>query len=188
MWDESAFVVEKMLDYLYTGDYSEAPSDKLQKKLGNSTIYGFQLHAQLFTIGDKYCIPLLCEIATTKYFDKAQNPFNSSDYFESIPDIFFSPLNHNNTLKMLAARIMKDTVGSHLNNPLVRSKYDDVAAQSPGFVKEVLDICLTSHILTWTCDNCDHFDTGKIRMDCGNRGKKKLYPFSKYKVSWSSRS
>ncbi|KAJ5280875.1 hypothetical protein N7478_006247 [Penicillium angulare] len=145
-----------MLDYLYTGDYSESPSDGLQDKLPKSTISGFRFHAQLFTSGDKFCIPLLCEIAKTRYCDKAKSPFNPSEYLDSIPDIFFSPLNHNDNLKKMAAHIMRDTVGSHLTSPLVCSKYDDVAAQSSSFVKETLDICLTSNLVAWNCGTCEY--------------------------------
>lgn len=66
MIDESLPVVRKMLDYLYTGDYSELIDDSPTDILPNVqplSISALQLHAQLFAVGDKYCIPELCDAA-----------------------------------------------------------------------------------------------------------------------------
>ena len=131
MVDESIPVVRKMLDYLYTGDYSEliddSPTD-VSPKVPLFSISALQLHAQLFALGDKYCIPELCDAAVEKYSKKIVDHFDPFEYLDSIPDVFFSPLSHNGGLKELAVRLSRDNLGFHLRDTSVRAKYDSVAA------------------------------------------------------------
>lgn len=83
MTDESAPVVTKMLDYLSTGDYSEVfdeiATDK-STKLPPLSMSALQLHAQLFTLGDKYSIPELCHIGAAKYSIRVLNRFDAVEY------------------------------------------------------------------------------------------------------------
>jgi hypothetical protein len=158
MTDESASVVTKMLDYLYTGDYSEAFDEKLaddSPKIAPLPLSALQLHAQLFTLGDKYCIPELCDTAAAKYSKRVSNRFDPLEYLDSIPDVFFSPLSHNRDLKELAIRFSRDNLVSRLEDASIRSKYDLIANQVPGFVKEVLDTYLEAPLLG-DCENCGY--------------------------------
>jgi len=156
MTDESIPVVKKMLDYLYTGDYSElidgSPTD-VSSNVSLLSISALQLHAKLFALGDKYCIPKLCDAAVGKYSNRIVRHFDLLEYLDSIPDIFFSPLNQNEGLKELAVRLSRDNLGFHLQNTSVRAKYDSIAAQVPEFVKKVLDTYFDAPLLG-DCENC----------------------------------
>lgn len=156
MTDESIPVVKKMLDYLYTGDYSEfiddSPTD-VSPKVPHFSISALQLHAQLFTLGDKYCIPELCDAAMGKYLDRIVGHFDLFEYLDSIPDVFFSPLKTNTGLKKFAVCVSRDKLGFHLRDKSVRAKYDSIAAQVPEFVKETLDAFFDAPLLG-DCENC----------------------------------
>jgi hypothetical protein len=126
MIDESLPVVRKMLDYLYTGDYSELIDDSPTDVLPNVqplSISALQLHAQLFAVGDKYCIPELCDAAAGKYSNRIVGHFDPFEYLDSIPDVFFSPLSHDAALKELVVRLSRDYLEFHLRDTSVRATY-----------------------------------------------------------------
>jgi hypothetical protein len=156
MMDESIPVVRKMLDYLYTGDYSELIDDSPTDVLSEVPLFpisALQLHAQLFALGDKYCIPELCDAAAEKYSNRTADHFDPFEYLDSIPNVFFSPSSHNGELKELAVRLSRDNLGFHLRDISIRTKYDLVAAQAPDFVKEVLDTYFNAPLFG-DCQNC----------------------------------
>lgn len=156
MTDESIHVVKKMLDYLYTGDYSElidhSPMD-VQTEEPTLAISPLQLHANLFALGDKYCIPELCVTALGKYSNIIESDFDPFAYLESIPDIFFSPLRNNTGLKDVAVLVPRDNLEFHLRDASVRAKYDLITAQVPEFAKQLLDTFWDAPILR-ECESC----------------------------------
>jgi hypothetical protein len=117
------------------------------------SISALQLHAQMFTLGDKYGIPELCETATTKYLKRVSTQFDPLEYLDSIPDVFFSPLSHNRQLKEVAIRFSRDDLVSHLKDTSTCSKYDLIATKVPEFVKEILDTFFDAPLLG-DCENC----------------------------------
>ena len=118
MTDESKDVVRKMLDYLYTGDYSEllneSPTDSAEAP--PMTISALHLHAQLFAIGEKYYVLELCDAVAEKYLNRVETYFDPLEFFDSIPDIFYSPINHNRALRELVVRFSRDNLESLLWN------------------------------------------------------------------------
>ncbi|PIG84610.1 hypothetical protein AARAC_010919 [Aspergillus arachidicola] len=156
MMDESIPVVKRMLDYLYTGDYSDFAGGSSTDAPANeplSSMSSLQLHAQLFTIGDKYCIPELCDAAAEKYSSRLIKDFDPIEYLDSIPDVFCPPLNHNKGLKELVVRFSRVNLRFHLQDASIRAKYDAIAAETPDFVKELLDAYLEAPLLE-DCENC----------------------------------
>lgn len=156
MKDESILIVRKMIDFVYKGDYSEliddSPADN-PPKVPLLPISVLQLHAQMFALGDKYCMPELCDAAAGKYLNRIVGQFDPSEYLDSIPDVFFSPLSHNARLKQLAVRSSRENLRFHIQDTAVRAKYDSVAAHVPEFVKEMLDTYFDAPLLG-DCDNC----------------------------------
>lgn len=156
MTEETTIVVKKMLQYLYTGDYSEQIEDDstvVPSEVPQVSISGLQLHAQLFALGDKYSIPELCELAVDKYIYRTVCHFEPFDYLDSIPDVFFSALKNNMELRNVAICTWRDLLVSHLRDPAVRVKYDLIAGQVPEFAKEVLDTYINAPI-RGDCENC----------------------------------
>lgn len=138
--DEMSFVVDKMIDYLYTGDYSD-PTDKGPED-GNpkeqwDTMSSLQLHAKLFALGDKYDIPELCDLTLEKYSKRAGED-NPSEYLDSLADVFFSPTIQNTALKEAAVRIPRGYLGVRLQYESVRMKYDSVITQVPEYANQLL--------------------------------------------------
>lgn len=162
MTGESTSVVRKMLDYLYTGDYSdpcdESPTNE-SPKTPVLSVSPLQLHAQLFALGDQYIIPELCDVAAEKYLSRIVNQFEPLEYFDSLPDVFFSPLNHNKKLQELAVRSSRDKLEYVLRaNTTIRAKYDSIAIQVPEFVKEMLDSYFDAPVVG-NCPDCGYQNT-----------------------------
>lgn len=150
MVDETIPVVRKMLEYLYTGDYSEFNVDSptgAPEKETLSSMSPLQLHAQLFALGDKYGILELCDAATERYSSRLIGKFDPFEYLDSIPDVYFSPLSHNKGLKKLVVSFSRDNLRFHLRDTSVRAKYDSIAEETPDFVKEILDTYFDAPLL-----------------------------------------
>lgn len=156
MTDESILVVKKLLDYLYTGDYSELINDSpadVQPEEPLLSTSPLQIHAQMFALGDKYCIPELCNTALEKYLNIIESDFDPFAYLESIPDVFFSPLRNNTGLKDVAVRVPRDKLKSHLQDASIRAKYDCITAQVPEFTKQLLETFWDAPLLR-DCEGC----------------------------------
>ncbi|KAJ5156898.1 uncharacterized protein N7482_007998, partial [Penicillium canariense] len=114
--DKSVSIIKKMLDYLYTGKYSETfdkkEADDLPK-IPPLSLSALQLYTQIFSLGDKYIIPELYYTAIVKYSKKALNRFNPVEYLK---DVFFLLLSSNRELKELAIRFSRDNLVSYLDN------------------------------------------------------------------------
>ncbi|KAJ6003116.1 hypothetical protein N7451_005663 [Penicillium sp. IBT 35674x] len=160
MLGESTPVVNKMLEYLYQGDYSEDLNESLSDdgslsdeslKTPVSAMSALQLHARLFALGDKYIIPELCDAAAAKYRDRIQKQFNAFEFLVSMPDVFFSLLGHNGKLQSSAVQIAVIVLKSALRDDSVRAKYDSIAIQVPEFVKQMLDLYFDG---SPQCHNC----------------------------------
>lgn len=165
MLGESTPVVKKMLEYLYQGDYSEelnegpsddgSPSDE-SLKTPVSAMSALQLHARLFALGDKFIIPQLCGAAAAKYRDRIRKKFNALEYLDSMPDVFYSILSHNDKLQSIAVQFASTKLESALEDEPVRAKYDSMAIQVPQFVKKTLDF---------------YFDESPQCHDCADQGQ-----------------
>lgn len=156
MTEESSTVVRKMLDYLYTGDYSERleelPTDG-SAEAPPLPLSPLQLHAKVFALGDKYCVTDLCDASAAKYLKRIEDQFDPLEFLDSIPDVFYSPFNYDGALRELVLRFSRDNLEALRRNTNVRAKYDSVAAQAPEFVKEMLDTYLDAPLLGY-CENC----------------------------------
>ena len=176
MEDESIPLIEKMLDFLYTGDYSDSASDSSTSTSTGEAVppmSSLRLHAQLFALGDKYCIPELCDIATEKFSARLKTECDPLDYLDSISDVFFSPLSHNDRLKKLVVLYSRNNLRDQLQHASVRAKYNSIAAETPDFVKELLDTYLDAPLLG-DCANCGRakpMSALQVRCQKCGRGK-----------------
>ncbi|KAJ5247214.1 hypothetical protein N7468_002197 [Penicillium chermesinum] len=137
MPDETIVLVKKMIDYVYTGDYSDlldSPTDNpVDPKEPLPPISVLQLHAQIFILGDKYCIAELCDTAVEKYLTRIEEQFDPLEFLDSLPDVFFTELEKNMELRTAAIRISRQRLVSCFQDAAVRGKYESIAAQVPGF-------------------------------------------------------
>lgn len=130
--------VEKLLDFLYTGDYP-ADVDATKRDLSMSVL---QLHVEMFNLGDQYDIPLLRDLAARKYSDRLAWGFKPLEYLDSIPRVFFSRAINSEKLKDAAVQIPFDKLKSQLKKDSVRAKYEKVTTDCPEFAKRMLDYFL----------------------------------------------
>lgn len=177
MQDEIPQVVDKMLDYLYTGDYTEVfndlPPGPSQGPL--LPISALQLHAKIFDLGDKYDIQALCGLAVQKYSNANQAKFDAIEYLDSIPDVFSSPLAANNALEKLAIIVSRDKLRAHLENESVREKYEFIIAEVPDFAIGLLDTLWKPVYSCWTCGDLPWESANKYCGKCGQNRAGKIF-------------
>lgn len=95
MVDESKIIVEKMLDFLYTGDYPVfTPSPENKQLLSTSAL---QIQARLFALADKYAVSELCDTDADRYMNRP-------------PDVYFSTGDPNRKLSENVLRFSRDNL------------------------------------------------------------------------------
>ena len=151
MSDDSKSIVEKMLDFVYTGDYTEFFCQPTNNQ--PPSISALKLHARLFALADRYSISALCDVAADKYMSRFKHHFDPLEYLQSIPDIYFSTTLCNRKLREYILKFSRDNLQSLLHERPIREKYNSVAAQVPSLVKNMLDTYIDAPVLG-SCLNC----------------------------------
>lgn len=153
MVDDSKCIVEKMLEFLYTGDYVENSNEPENES--TLPISALELHAQLFALADKYNIRQLCDLAAERYISRLKSSSDPLEYLESIPDVYFSTHPPKSSLREVVLRFARDNLEQLLTKQTIREKYDRIAVEVPSFVKDVLDAFIEAPLLG-DCFNCGY--------------------------------
>jgi hypothetical protein len=144
----SNLVVDKLLQYLYTGDYTSIPN----KDCENLDISASQLHARVFALADKYDVQGLCDLATAKYRSRLESDFDVVELLESIPDVYSTPCEVH-ALRALVTIYARNGLEKALHDSSYTKIYDQITSQVPTFTKDLLDSYIASPILA-DCQNC----------------------------------
>lgn len=168
-----------MVDFLYTGDYSEVfddrPKDspKRRSKKRLLQITAPRLHTKMFFLGDKYGIQELCDLAVQKYSNTTQAKFDAIEYLDSIPDVFSSPSKTSNALRQGAIHAFKENLGGHLQNESVREKYESIITEVPEFTIGLLDaLWEPAPPPVYNCHTCEDVPMSSFNRFCGNCGSR----------------
>lgn len=141
-------MVQLMVDYLYTGDYLADTDETVEKDTSYDTPV-LSTHAVMYSMGDKYDIEGLRNLATKKYCSDLQGILGTSEFFSSIPYVY--------TLTPESSRDLRDPVLAFARNLLggegpttlgfVREAIDELFIECPEFVKELLYSLLQSPLM-----------------------------------------
>jgi hypothetical protein len=136
MTDHSNFIVDKLVQYFYAGDYTSI----LEKEGGNLDISTLQLHARVFALADKY-------------YCRLKESFNAAEFLKSSPDVYhLTPLKLS-TLRTIATCYARNHLEKALHDSSYTEIYDNITSQVPSFTKDLLDSYIASPILA-DCVNC----------------------------------
>lgn len=149
MTDDPSPIVDKLLQYLYTGDYTSI----LGKNGENVDISALQLHARVFALADKYDVQGLCELVMAKYYSRLEDDFNAVEFLESIPDVYHLTPPEIGTQRTLAIHFARKFLEKTLHDTAYKKIYHDITLQVPTFTKYLLDSYIASPILA-DCVNC----------------------------------
>ncbi|KAM0541905.1 hypothetical protein ACHAPJ_013051 [Fusarium lateritium] len=134
-------VVERMVEYLYTGDYS-VPSD--------ATLL---THATMFTLADKYNIQGLQDTSTSKYLQCLKyKHVDPNDFIRSIPNIYELPLDASKTLRDGAIIFARTELLKKVPVGDLRTTVDDLIYDHSEFARDLLYFFLR-YPLVGTCRN-----------------------------------
>ncbi|GKU07565.1 kelch 21 [Fusarium langsethiae] len=118
-------MVQLMVDYLYTGDYS-VDMDGPNEDDASCVSISLSTHAVMYSLGDKYDIEGLRNLSAKKYCSELHGSLSTADFFSSIPYVYaLTPEN---------SRDLRDPVLAFARNLL--------GGEGPttlGFVREAMD-------------------------------------------------
>ncbi|KAK4033062.1 hypothetical protein C8A01DRAFT_50278 [Parachaetomium inaequale] len=176
--DQSPAMVRRIVDYFYTGDYkdcSESTQDLSKEKPGYSDeekVTALYIHVRMFTLADIYQLDCLQSLAVTKYGKALEKKPSTKDLLDSISDVYqLTPpsvralrdravvalrvqLEQKRRLRQPAFADPKPS-GDKSGGPTdtLMAAYDEVATESPKFLKDLLNSYIRSPLLG-QCHNC----------------------------------
>ncbi len=116
-----------MLNFLYTGEY------------GNDTeIPPLQLHAQMYSLADKYQIQSLTPLAIQKYRQILQTAPKLDDYLLSIP-VLYAPIASGAELRAIAVKYARRVLGRAIKLDDVRTTLMQIIDQVPEYGFDILE-------------------------------------------------
>ncbi|KAG5821473.1 hypothetical protein H9Q74_000283 [Fusarium xylarioides] len=142
MNDHPLDVVNKMVEYLYTGTY-EIPEDA-----------DLFTHASMFTLADKYGIGGLQALASKKYLECLDESCNYHDFANSISQVYELPRETSKTLRVGALIMARENLGTALTAPELGSVIDGFLYDCPEFARDLLSLSLRFSLMG-TCSNSD---------------------------------
>jgi hypothetical protein len=150
MTDDSTHIVDKLLQYFYTGDYTRLSEEDDSAYSHTSAL---QLHARVFALADKYDVKDLCVLSAEKYSSSLEKDFNVVEFLESIPDVYHLTAPQVQTLRNLVLHFARKNLANALHHSSHSKIYDDITCEVPTFTKDLLDSYIASPILA-DCQNC----------------------------------
>ncbi|KAF5630284.1 hypothetical protein F52700_7306 [Fusarium sp. NRRL 52700] len=165
MNDHPLDVVNRMVEYLYTGIY-EIPEDA-----------DLFTHVSLFTLADKYGIGGLQAVASKKYLECLDENCNYHDFASSISQVYKLPKETSKTLRVGALVMARKNLGTALNATEQGMVIDEFLYDCPEFARDLLSLSLRFSTMG-TCVNsgCESKSAVPIEVlqcrceNCGKRG------------------
>lgn len=143
-------MVRRMVEFFYTSDYTEVFEEE---DTGTDTIPVLLIHVAMFTLADKYDIEDLKALSANKYSECLTKNPNVSNFLLSISEVYNSTPPSARGLRDRALAFAREKLPEFLSLSDARQEFDEVTADSPGFIKELLYYFI-EHRLLGHCNNC----------------------------------
>ncbi|KAF5581144.1 hypothetical protein FPCIR_10319 [Fusarium pseudocircinatum] len=138
--DHPLDVVNRMVEYLYTGTY-EIPEDA-----------DLFTHASMFTLADKYGIGGLQALASKKYLECLDESCDYHDFASSISQVYKLPEETSKTLRVGALVMARENLGTALSATELGEVIDEFLYDCPEFARDLLKLSLRFPLMG-TCSN-----------------------------------
>lgn len=142
--EDDSSTIKLMLSFFYTADYDIETED--------CHVAPLRLHAQLYSLADKYCIDSLMGLAKDKYIDALQKNPPVDDYLSSIPEVYVPPAT-NKALRNYAVAFGRKVLSKALKEDNIDTQLRQVICEVPEFGYDILEAFVLSPILG-DCQNC----------------------------------
>jgi len=127
--DDDPATVFLMLCFLYTADYEVDPEHEPSATLS--------IHAQMFTLADKYDLPALMSLAKQKY-ESLQAKISLHDCLPSISEVYTLP-SSGNSLRNSAVCYAREQLKQGLGEEKVRAAIWQVVNEAPDYGFDLLE-------------------------------------------------
>lgn len=137
-------MIQLMVDYLYTGDYSIDMNepDEPDKTNTASNSGALSTHAIMYALGDEYDIKGLRDLSAQKYSWSLDESLELDEFLSSIPFVY--------TMTPDSSRGLRDPTLEYARNKLrdaggqseIRDAFDELLIECPDFLKELLYYCV----------------------------------------------
>jgi hypothetical protein len=145
-------MVRRLVDYLYTGNYAEQITETGMDDQTDG-ISPLRVHAIMFALADKYLIKGLQTLSAANYAKTLGQEPNICNFIRSLPDVYTLTPDSSRGLRDEALEFAKAKLAVSLASPEAKDIYDDLAADIPEFIKELLDSFLQQP-LVGGCHKC----------------------------------
>ncbi|KAH6874682.1 BTB/POZ protein [Thelonectria olida] len=143
-------MVRRLVDFLYTGDYTEKYEEEVA---GEDPISILSVHVAMFALADKYDIEELSALSGKKYCEYLTKNPDVSNFLLSIPEIYESTPTSSRGLRDHALSFSREKLPEFLTGRASKELFDEVAADSPEFIRELLYSFIEEPLQT-QCWNC----------------------------------
>ncbi|KAJ4862429.1 SET domain-containing protein [Trichoderma breve] len=124
--------VQRLVDYLYTGDYKTTPSDSSEKQDKASELIA---HGNLLGLAGEYNIHGLNYLAQEKVRAAIQDEPETSALIECIPKVYESVMNPDSMIFNLMIESIRERIGRTPPDRNTRSSLDSAMQEVPDFAR-----------------------------------------------------
>ena len=167
--EDDSSTIKLMLNFFYTADYDVDTED--------CKVAHLKLHAQMYSLADKYCIDSLMELAKDKYVEELRKNPTVDDYLSSIPEVYVPPAT-NKALRSYAVAFGRKVLYKALKKDNTETQLRQVICEIPEFGYDILEAFIISPILG-NCQNCGSTQVADALQTrcrrCGRGGTSNIY-------------
>jgi len=189
--DQSPKLVRRMVEYFYTGDYEDCsiqfrmPTVTEEKPAGDhgdeeeNGLTSLRLDAEMLALAEMYQADSLQSLAVAKYGKEIVGA-RTQYLLDSIPDVYDLTPSSVRALRgkaVIAVRtaITKPTrfFGDEAAADIILNNYDDIIAETPEFLKDLLSSYIHTHLLGHFshCAGAQPRPVEPLQMKCSECGK-----------------
>ncbi|RSL41129.1 hypothetical protein CEP54_015916 [Fusarium duplospermum] len=119
-------VVERMVEYMYTGDYSNPDNESNTSEGDAEELPVLLLHTTMTSLADKYDIQGLVALATEKYTEALKNDKDFEKFLDSVPKVYDMPAELSQPLRDAAVDFARREVRKAVDSWKAWSKFEEV--------------------------------------------------------------
>jgi speckle-type POZ protein len=148
-------MVQRMVAFFYTGDYTDdtEEGDAVEDAAIDLSLPNLSIHAAMFALADKYNIEELSVLSAEKYSKDLTKHPDVDNFLLSIPEVYGSTPTSSRGLRDRALAFAREKFPTFLASPGAKECFDEVAADTPDFIKELL-YSLMHDPLQRYCETC----------------------------------
>ncbi|KAF5968855.1 kelch 21 [Fusarium coicis] len=134
-------MIQLMVDYLYTGDYS-IEKDETDETNTASNSGALSTHAIMYALGEEYDIKGLRDLSARKYSWSLDETLELDEFLNSIPCVYTLTPDSSRGLRDPALEFARNKLRDAGGQSDIRDAFDELLIECPDFLKELLYYCV----------------------------------------------